>query len=216
MSTPTPTDCGAVVESGASRPLTAPALPPSRDRRDRILDAAVTAAATGGYEAVQMRAVAEHAGVAVGTLYRYYPSKAHLLVSALAREFERMDTHADLAGVRADSPYQRLHQTLSRLNNAIERKPRLAEAMARAFVLADASAAAEVDHIAELADGMFARAIAGDQPGHDHHQIARVISEVWLSNLLAWLTQRTSAAQVSQRLDIAARLLIGDAAHPKI
>ena len=46
-----------------------------------------------------MRAVAELADVALGTLYRYFPSKIHLLVSALARQFE--ETEASL-GRRAD------------------------------------------------------------------------------------------------------------------
>ena len=41
-------------------------------------------ASKGGFDAVQMRAVAEQADVALGTLYRYFPSKIHLLVSALA------------------------------------------------------------------------------------------------------------------------------------
>ena len=36
-----------------------------------------------------MRAVAERADVALGTLYRYFPSKIHLLVSALAGQFEQ-------------------------------------------------------------------------------------------------------------------------------
>ena len=51
-----------------------------RERRKRILDATLAIASKGGYEAVQMRAVAERADVAVGTLYRYFPSKVHLLV----------------------------------------------------------------------------------------------------------------------------------------
>ncbi|MEN0134880.1 MAG: TetR family transcriptional regulator, partial [Rhodococcus sp. (in: high G+C Gram-positive bacteria)] len=59
-----------------------------KERRKRILDATLALASKGGYEAVQMRAVAERADVAVGTLYRYFPSKVHLLVSALGREFE--------------------------------------------------------------------------------------------------------------------------------
>ena len=46
--------------------------------------------------------------------------------------------------------------------------------------------------------------------------VARVISDVWLSNLLAWLTRRASATDVSKRLDLAVRLLIGDGEHPKI
>ena len=45
-----------------------------RERRKRILDATLAIASKGGYEAVQMRAVAERADVAVGTLYRYFPS----------------------------------------------------------------------------------------------------------------------------------------------
>jgi AcrR family transcriptional regulator len=65
-----------------------------RERRKRILDATLAIASKGGYEAVQMRAVAERADVAVGTLYRYFPSKVHLLVSALGREFERIDLSA--------------------------------------------------------------------------------------------------------------------------
>ncbi len=36
-----------------------------------------------------MRAVAEGAGVALGTLYRYFPSKVHLLVCALETELRR-------------------------------------------------------------------------------------------------------------------------------
>src|ERR1035438_6487256 len=52
-----------------------------RDRRKRILDATLALASKGGYEAVQMRTVAERANVALGTLYRYFPSKTHLLVS---------------------------------------------------------------------------------------------------------------------------------------
>eukprot|EP01031_Cornospumella_fuschlensis_P004577 gene4577-5718_t len=62
-----------------------------RDRRKRILDATYELARDGGFDAVQMRAVADKAEVALGTLYRYFPSKIHLLVSALASEFERAE-----------------------------------------------------------------------------------------------------------------------------
>lgn len=74
-----------------------------RERRKRILDATLTLASKGGYEAVQMRAVAERADVAVGTLYRYFPSKVHLLVSALAREFERIESKGKIPRATARS-----------------------------------------------------------------------------------------------------------------
>lgn len=60
-----------------------------QERRKRIIDATIALATKGGYDAVQMRTVAEQADVALGTLYRYFPSKIHLLVTGLAGEFER-------------------------------------------------------------------------------------------------------------------------------
>lgn len=181
-----------------------------RERRKRILDATLAIASKGGYEAVQMRAVADRADVAVGTLYRYFPSKVHLLVSALAREFERIDAKTDRAAVTGGTPFQRLNSMVSKLNRAMQRNPLLTEAMTRAYVFADASAAGEVDQVAKIIDGMFARAMSDGEPTEDQYHIARVISDVWLSNLLAWLTRRASANDVSKRLDLTVRLLIGD------
>ncbi len=181
-----------------------------RERRKRILDATLAIASKGGYEAVQMRAVADRADVAVGTLYRYFPSKVHLLVSALGREFERIDARNDRATLPGATPYQRLNAMVSKLNRAMQRNPLLTEAMTRAYVFADASAAGEVDHVEKLIDEMFARSMADGAPTEDQYRIARVISDVWLSNLLAWLTRRASANDVSKRLDLAVRLLLGD------
>ncbi len=180
-----------------------------RERRKRILDATMAIASKGGYEAVQMRAVADRAGVAVGTLYRYFPSKVHLLVSALGREFERIDAKTDRSTLTGGTPYQRLNFMVSKLNRAMQRNPLLTEAMTRAYVFADASAAGEVDHVEKLIDSMFARAMSDGEPSEDQYHISRVISDVWLSNLLAWLTRRASATDVSKRLDLAVRLLIG-------
>ena len=74
-------------------------------RRKRIIDATIALAGKGGYEAVQMRAVAEKADVALGTLYRYFPSKIHLLVTGLAREFERSLDRLDRSKIPGDTPY---------------------------------------------------------------------------------------------------------------
>ena len=51
-------------------------------RRERVIDAALELAAEGGYDAVQMRDVAGRAQVALGTIYRYFSSKDHLLAAA--------------------------------------------------------------------------------------------------------------------------------------
>jgi AcrR family transcriptional regulator len=66
-----------------------------RERRKRILDAAIALASKGGFEQMQMRAVAERADVALGTLYRYFPSKIHLLVPNLTEALTRAFMFAD-------------------------------------------------------------------------------------------------------------------------
>ena len=48
-------------------------------RRQRVIRAAFELGAKGGYDAVQMRDVATTADVALGTIYRYFSSKDHLL-----------------------------------------------------------------------------------------------------------------------------------------
>lgn len=187
-----------------------------RERRKRILDATLAIASKGGYDAVQMRAVADRADVAVGTLYRYFPSKVHLLVSAMGREIARVDTKTDPVTYASTSRHQRLNLVVNKLNRAMQRNPLLTEAMTRAYVFADASAAGEVDHVQKLIDSMFAGAMSDGEPTEEQYHISRVISDVWLSNLLAWLTRRASASDFTTRLDLAVRLLIGDDDSPKV
>jgi AcrR family transcriptional regulator len=60
--------------------------------REKIVRAALALVARGGYREAQVAAVAKRAGVATGTVYRHFPSKADLLTEvfrvASAREVE--------------------------------------------------------------------------------------------------------------------------------
>ena len=179
-----------------------------RDRRKRILDATLALASKGGYEAVQMREVAQRADVALGTLYRYFPSKIHLLVSALAREFERTQERLARTPIPGDTRYDRMIYVLGRMTRAMQREPMLTEAMTRAFMFADPSAAAEVNVVARLMEQTLTRAMQDGEPSADDRAIARVIGDVWLSNLVAWVTRRASADDVTNHLELAARLLL--------
>jgi len=181
-----------------------------RERRRRILDATLALASKGGFDAVQMRTVAEKADVAVGTLYRYFPSKVHLLVTALAREFERVEARVDRSQLAGATGVERLRTVLDMITIAMQRDPLLTEAMTRAFMFADASATAEVDNVASTIDRLFAGAIVGveREPGEEDFAIARVIADVWMSNLVQWLTRRASATDVTNRMELTVRLLL--------
>jgi AcrR family transcriptional regulator len=71
-------------------------------RHEAILAAAGDAAAAGGMAAVQIAPVAERAGIAAGTVYRYFPSKTEL-VAALVAELAEREIGA-LAGAAAAAP----------------------------------------------------------------------------------------------------------------
>jgi hypothetical protein len=55
---------------------------------------------------------------------------------------------------------------------------------------------------------MLTGAMHEGEPTVDEIAIARVIGDVWLSSLVAWVTRRASADDVSNQLELAARLLL--------
>jgi AcrR family transcriptional regulator len=59
------------------------------DNRSRILSAARDLVAEGGWRHAHIASVAQKAGVATGTVYRYFPSKAELFAEVLANVSRR-------------------------------------------------------------------------------------------------------------------------------
>ena len=57
--------------------------------RERIVDAALAQLAEGGYASASVASVARRAGVATGTVYRHFPSKADLFAEVFRRASQR-------------------------------------------------------------------------------------------------------------------------------
>jgi hypothetical protein len=57
-------------------------------------------------------------------------------------------------------------------------------------------------------EGMLTRAMHDGEPTTDERAIARIIGDVWLSNLVAWVTSRATTDDVEAHLELAARLLL--------
>ncbi len=85
-----------------------------QERRIRILETAMRLAGEGGYEAVQMRAVAEESGVALGTIYRYYSGKDEMLIAGLAGWLRRTRRRVESGALAGDTPGDRLIFLLER------------------------------------------------------------------------------------------------------
>jgi AcrR family transcriptional regulator len=193
-----------VVEAAADGQLT----PVQRQRRQRIIDSALELAAEGGYEAVQMRTVAARADVALGTLYRYFTSKEHLLVSAMADQVAGMRRRLDEKPPRGDDPAERVMDVLRRSSRAMQRQPNVTAAMLKSLISSGGEVAGPMLPIGEQ---MTAIVVAAMGPTGDEEQrraVAEVIQHVWLSALLWWVAGLAPAGAVEEKLDQAVTLLL--------
>lgn len=178
-----------------------------RERRVRILDAAVDAAGADGYDLLHMREVADCAGVSVGTLYHYFPSKVHLLVTALGRELIRFDDclSQDLSG--SDGPFAKLRTAIWRLINAMEGSHRVTEALTRAYVASNIVASVEAEMIRVQTSEMFAHLMSDGVAADLHRHSADLLTDVWTSEILALVQGRRTYAQMHRRLTTAIDLV---------
>jgi TetR/AcrR family transcriptional regulator, cholesterol catabolism regulator len=180
-------------------------------RRRAVIRAAMTLAADGGYEAVQMRDVASDADVALGTLYRYFPSKDHLLVAALGEWAREMQTRASQRPPRASSAAERVAEVLRRAARAMERSPSLTAALATALTNLSFDDPASAGYARGVYDTMAATiegAISNGDTIPDKDLVIRILGHVWLAALVATTRGWESAGQMAEDLADAARLLI--------
>jgi TetR/AcrR family transcriptional regulator, cholesterol catabolism regulator len=178
-------------------------------RRSRVIDAALRLGADGGYDAVQMRDVAGEAGVALGTIYRYFASKDHLL-AACQVEFARAEQHRlELRPTQGDTPADRVVDVLRRATRAQERQPQLTAAMVTAISSPDPAVSGCQREVTAVMAAVLARPMGAIDP-RLKAEITRALSHVWFSALLGWVNGWTNVGAVGEELESAARLLLRD------
>jgi TetR/AcrR family fatty acid metabolism transcriptional regulator len=100
----------AMPATSARRLAAVRSAPPSLDKRDAILRAAVKVFAKHGYFQSQVADVARVAGVAAGTVYLYFRSKDDLLVSIFERTMKDAIAEGKAAIAAVESPAERLRR----------------------------------------------------------------------------------------------------------
>jgi AcrR family transcriptional regulator len=175
-------------------------------RRKRILQAAAALASRGGVEAMQMRTVAERAGVALGTLYRYFPSKMDLVVAVVNEEMDTLEASLDRRPPNAGTPAGRAVEVLMRATRGLMREPELADALIRSLLLSDVKT-----DLGDRMAGMLARvADDGVAPNEEQQILLRSLSSIWIMEMIEMLRGRGGNERIQARLEIAAeRLLAG-------
>ncbi|MEU9019843.1 TetR/AcrR family transcriptional regulator [Actinomadura sp. NPDC048394] len=200
METPLP-----AVEYGRSTlSVTRPLKEAERARREKILDAARELAREGGPEATTIRAVAARAGTTPVTVYRYFPSKDHLLLHLMVDWSVRVI--ADLtARPYAGTEAERVAAGFADIIGWAADERLLLTAGMSAIGSPDLSG----DGLSvwrDLFTGLI-RAILTDPTWTDTEGKAFTLGHVLLACLLDLTTSRATAAQTGDHITTAARLI---------
>lgn len=99
--------------------------PAQRDRRDRIVKAGLSLLRTQDHRQIQMKDVAAAAGVALGTVYRYFQSKDHLFAEVLAYWASHLRTNIERKPLQGSTNAERLTDALNRSMRAFQSWPQL-------------------------------------------------------------------------------------------
>ena len=177
-------------------------------RRTRVIEAAMRMAHEGGYEAVQMRAVADRSGVALGTIYRYFSGKDELLIAGLHGWVTRVRRGLEAQPVAGDTPEERLTRVLGSAARSADSSPVLLSALITALSTTDPAAAEYKLGVEREVQQLVVTAI-GDDPEVDAYGVARVLGHVWLSAISRWVGGLAPAGSVEAELRHAVRMMVG-------
>ena len=177
-------------------------------RRQRVIAAAFELGAKGGYDAVQMRDVAVVADVALGTIYRYFSSKDHLLAEAQVEWVRTLGRRVHARPPRNGTVADRVIDVLRRATRAMEAEPRLAEALVTALASNDPHAARCQAEISQVMADTMAIAFPPDFDPARRDDIVRTLGHVWFSSLMGWVNNWFGIGQAGDELEIAAHLLL--------
>lgn len=193
------------------------------ERAKRIVESAVELAEKGGFEAVRLRDVASHAGVALGTVYRRFRSKEDLLLAALELEMTDLERRVAQKPPRGDSPLARITAFFQISTRALCRRPQLARALLRAAASGDEELTQKVAAVHTRMEDWITDALCGESATHSEaipseraRALAYTLQLVWFASLVGWSGGLHGQAGVIDHTRTAAELMLrgmgGDAA----
>ena len=177
-------------------------------RRERVIRAALELGATGGYDAVQMRDVATSAGVALGTIYRYFSSKDHLLAAAMVEWTLDLERRVGQRPPKGDTITDRVSDVLHRATRAMEKEPKLSEAVVTALLSPDRGAASCQEDVSASMNRIMGLALGDDFDPEFKINATRTLGHVWFSALIGWVNGWSGMEKVADELDIATHLVL--------
>jgi AcrR family transcriptional regulator len=188
-----------------------PAVPETsaqQARYDRVIAAATEVLAAGGQEAVQMKDLAERAGVSLATLYRYFPSKDYVLLAVALARYQAAVRRVATEAPRGGTVRGRVAAHLLREFHAQQRNQRLTAAIAAAMTGGQRSYSSIIE-AAEHTHAQVVRhvAAAGGKLSEQQEKMLTVVLDISGAASRRWLAGTYSVADVEAQIEIGCQLL---------
>lgn len=178
------------------------------ERRARVIRAAMELGAEGGYDAVAMRDVSQRADVALGTIYRYFSSKDHLLAAALVEWITDLEQQVSRRPPRGDTIAERMADILRRATRSMERQPKLSAAVVAALTSNDRQVAECQAEMNAAMTRIQRLAFPDDFDPEIEERVVRAIEHVWFSSLLGWVNGWMGIKAAGDELASASNLML--------
>jgi AcrR family transcriptional regulator len=153
------------------------------------MDAALELASEGGYDAVQVRAIAQRASVSSRTIYAHFPSLDSLIIVAVAERIgEELYRHLTDTPARSRSPAVRVQNVFDELSRIMTTNRTLTVALLRSLLSGKPDVAQHVRAFAMITQAVIASAIRPDGAAAGDRETAELLERIYFSALIGWAT----------------------------
>ena len=183
--------------------------PAERARQARILQAAATLLATEGEQGLQMKQLAQKAEVALATLYRYFPSKDHVLGAVALERWRRALQKIETTHYQGATPGERAGDMMIGQFRRVQRDPEYASALERVANAPDRSTGEYMEGIKQIAHQLARAAVEqdGNPLTEEQLHVLPIVMSACGGAINNWLAGTLSADQTRAQIRASSRLL---------
>ena len=185
-----------------------PVTPAQQERYDRVVAAAAEVLSAGGVDAVQMKDLAQRAGVSLATLYRYFPSKEYVLLAVCLARFQEAARRVFAEVPPGDTIRERVTSHLMREFGAQQREQRLTAALTQALTGTARSYSEMIEAVEHLHFQILRHVAAGGgQLTEQQQKLLSVVIDIFSAASRRWLAGIYSAAEARYQIEVGCELL---------